>query len=66
MGPLGLVTDSMRDVHLALATSCSLLLYHTCHSKNTPLLINHALGTVLTAHSILLVGFDDCIEIIKS
>lgn len=66
MGPLGSVADSMREIHLALAISCSPLLHHTCHSKNTPLLINQALGTMLTAHSISLVSFNDCIEIIKA
>ena len=66
MGPLGSVADSMREIHLALAVSCSPRLHHTCPSKNTPLLINQALGTTLTAHGISLVSFNDCIEIIKA
>lgn len=56
----------MREIHLALARSGSPVLCHTCHSKNTPLLINHALGTMLTAHGISLGSFNDCIEIIKA
>lgn len=66
MGPLGSVADSMREIHLALAISGSPVLCHTCHSKNTPLLINQALGTMLTAHGISLGSFNDCIEIIKA
>lgn len=66
MGPLGSAADSMREIHLAMAVSCSLHLHHTCHSKNTPLLINQALGTVPTAHGISLVNFNDCIELIKA
>lgn len=56
----------MREIHLALARSGSPGLGHTCHSKNTPLLINQALGAMLTAHGISLGSFNDCIEIIKA
>lgn len=66
MGPLGLVTDSMRDVHLALAISCSFLLYRTLHSKNTPLLTNHSLRLMLITPSMHLLVSKTLIRLWKS